>query len=436
MGERNNWKEITRKDNAVEDRRCSGAFISLRPLRLSISVLCLFSRRCFFLAYLFSFFFLSYYSTPLLTCSLSRSSASIVSLSLPSTLAPLSSLFFPDLASASIPSHLPTFIATLPSSPPPPLTLPEHRLPNGMLETPGAASARVRQHLRAPSFAYKKLWAVILQLAAYLAALCLRRITDTIRLYHLIATRVTHWTPTPLRRLAVRITAPVGHVGMRVVACTRRGRDALAAMARAENADSLDPRTAPLPAASDVTTTDLTPPRPAPPRVDGISPRTYAAAETLAPPEGRRSRSRSPSPGLRSRSPSPSTRRRALPTLLQRQVLQTRGGVPVEVLRTRLSSSALRPSRVIVVVPGNPGLPEFYSEFLLALRASTGAHCLALGHTGHSIGTARRKPLALDAQIDLKRQALEQLRKTWSAISSWVIVALSCLSLLSHIDGL
>lgn len=87
-------------------------------------------------------------------------------------------------------------------------------------------------------------------------------------------------------------------------------------------------------------------------------------------------------------------------------------GRRVEVVQTRLVSP---PQRVIVVVAGNPGLARFYSRFVKELHERTGAHCLALGHTGHGGGAARpvNPPLGLAAQIEDKRELLEKLAQRW-----------------------
>jgi pimeloyl-ACP methyl ester carboxylesterase len=92
--------------------------------------------------------------------------------------------------------------------------------------------------------------------------------------------------------------------------------------------------------------------------------------------------------------------------------VELNNGRRVEVVQTRLVSP---PQRVIVVVAGNPGLARFYSRFVKELHERTGAHCLALGHTGHGGGTAPPvdPPLGLAAQIEDKRELLEKLAQRW-----------------------
>lgn len=105
------------------------------------------------------------------------------------------------------------------------------------------------------------------------------------------------------------------------------------------------------------------------------------------------------------------------------------------------------PLRVVVLfIPGNPGLPHFYTPFLTALQAALPAgQCAAyaLGHLGHSPSAARiwsgRGVVGLDEQVDHKVAFVDEIKGTYGlgredgprlvlighSIGSWIICQVS-----------
>eukprot|EP00929_Paragymnodinium_shiwhaense_P075320 TRINITY_DN38501_c0_g1_i1.p1 TRINITY_DN38501_c0_g1~~TRINITY_DN38501_c0_g1_i1.p1 ORF type:complete len:330 (+),score=65.62 TRINITY_DN38501_c0_g1_i1:69-1058(+) len=67
---------------------------------------------------------------------------------------------------------------------------------------------------------------------------------------------------------------------------------------------------------------------------------------------------------------------------------------------------------LLLFLPGNPGIVDFYVDFLEALHDTLGSDAIVLGvgHPGHSIRTATGTRFSLEEQIEHKLRVLEDLR--------------------------
>lgn len=82
--------------------------------------------------------------------------------------------------------------------------------------------------------------------------------------------------------------------------------------------------------------------------------------------------------------------------------------------------SASPPSTVILFIPGNPGLPQYYAPFLSSLQAAlppSSSSVYALGHLGHSNSAPRiwssQGVVGLKGQVDQKVQFVDDLREKY-----------------------
>lgn len=66
--------------------------------------------------------------------------------------------------------------------------------------------------------------------------------------------------------------------------------------------------------------------------------------------------------------------------------------------------------QVFVMVPGNPGHPEFYVDYMGLLHAETKRPCVIIGHTGHSPHTATPHLFSHFHQVEHKVHVMHTLR--------------------------
>jgi len=134
-------------------------------------------------------------------------------------------------------------------------------------------------------------------------------------------------------------------------------------------------------------------------------------------------------------------------TLMESSVRRSPCGQVADVLHWPQSPPSPSPPRVVVLfVPGNPGLPQYYIPFLEAVqRALSPSSCAvyALGHLGHSAAAPRiwtgNAVVGLRGQVEDKVSFVDELEQQWAfgreggaklvvighSIGSWVICEVS-----------
>lgn len=86
----------------------------------------------------------------------------------------------------------------------------------------------------------------------------------------------------------------------------------------------------------------------------------------------------------------------------------------VDVIQTQLNDPYERPRRVLVFIPGNPGLPDLYASFIREFHQHTGIFCVILAYAGHSPLSRTPRRFNLEQQIHHKKLLLNKLRTEWA----------------------
>ncbi|KAJ3003899.1 hypothetical protein HKX48_001503 [Thoreauomyces humboldtii] len=81
-------------------------------------------------------------------------------------------------------------------------------------------------------------------------------------------------------------------------------------------------------------------------------------------------------------------------------------------------SSLPTPRLVIVLVPGNPGVPDYYTSYLTSLYAHLSGKCtiIAAGHLGHDASVKTSKVFRIREQVDHKVAVLDEVERRWRGV--------------------
>ncbi|KAJ3156834.1 hypothetical protein HDU86_003600 [Geranomyces michiganensis] len=98
------------------------------------------------------------------------------------------------------------------------------------------------------------------------------------------------------------------------------------------------------------------------------------------------------------------------------------GGEETEVLLIPRETG--RPCRaVVVMIPGNPGLIQYYESFLQKLHEECdGLDIVGAQHLGHSFAVATRKTFSISDQIAHKLSLIEEVEKQWGRTTPIVLI--------------
>lgn len=95
-------------------------------------------------------------------------------------------------------------------------------------------------------------------------------------------------------------------------------------------------------------------------------------------------------------------------------------------------------TQVLVMIPGNPGHPSFYIEYMNALHTATRYPSAIIGHTGHSPRTSTKYLFSHFQQAHHKVKALQKLRERYPSASFTLlghsIGAWISMEALKHVD--
>ncbi|EGD73447.1 hypothetical protein PTSG_05151 [Salpingoeca rosetta] len=85
----------------------------------------------------------------------------------------------------------------------------------------------------------------------------------------------------------------------------------------------------------------------------------------------------------------------------------------VRILDSRQSVFNKEVAHVLVMIPGNPGHPEFYIDFMSELHDKTRDPCVIIGHTGHSPTSVSPHLFSHFQQTEHKLQVMRVLRERY-----------------------